>query len=551
MVYLIGIGVLVVSLCSFYILKQKGNISTLLKKDDEINQITMNKGITEDDLKKALERNEFTLFYQPKLHLRTFEITGAEALIRWEHPEKGLVPPNEFIPIAEATGMILPIGKWALHTACKQTKTWQNDGLSDMVISVNLSGGQLFQPNLADEIQNILQEVNLSPKYLELEVTESMMMDFELGIQALKELKRIGVQISLDDFGTGYSSLSYLKDLPIDKLKIDQSFVYNCTEDAKDETIVKTIIAMSHELDLGVVAEGVETKGHLLKLQNNLCDEAQGYFFSKPLPPEEFVSKFAEIQDHPHAFSLSKEVSREKEMERLILNAQNELTETVRQQQGMIFKFEKVGDRFIHTLCDGELLYKVGLIPEKVVGKELKDFLAYEDLQPKLSYYERAWSGEDHVTYEGNFGDVYYLASLRPVRKGGEVKAVIGSCVDITERKQIEKELLQSETTNRFVLDNVSDLVITLDPNDTIMYASPSVEKVLGYSVQDIIGDSIQNYIYFGLPHEEGESHLVFQDIDGGRVEVEVIFNSLISDKGQLEKKVLVGHLHSMIKSTI
>ncbi|QHE52851.1 EAL domain-containing protein [Pontibacillus sp. HMF3514] len=546
--YLIGIGVLAIVLCSFYILKQK-----VSNTDDEINQFVMDKGITEDDLKKALERNEFTLFYQPKLHLRTCEITGAEALIRWEHPQKGLIPPNEFIPIAEATGMILPIGKWALHTACEQTKEWQQEGLPEMVISVNLSGGQLFHPNLAEEIQRILQEVDLSPQFLELEVTESMMMDFELGIQALNELKNIGVQISLDDFGTGYSSLSYLKDLPIDKLKIDQSFVYNCTEDTKDETIVKTIIAMSHELDLGVVAEGVETKGHLLKLQNNLCDEAQGFFFSKPLPSEEFVRRYNEIQDSPQVFSLSKEISREKEMEKLILNAQNELTETVRQQQGMIFKYEKVGDRFIHTLCDGELLYKIGLIPEKVVGKELKDIMPYEDIQPKLSYYERAWNGEDHVSYEGKFADVYYLASLRPVRKGGEVKAVIGSCVDITERKQIEKELIQSESMHRFVLDHVNDLIITLDPHDIIMYASPSVEEILGYPVQDIIGNSIQNYMSSGFLKKEkldssNDYHEQLQDINGNMVDVEIIFDSLFDDDGHLEKRVLIGRPHSFVK---
>jgi diguanylate cyclase (GGDEF)-like protein/PAS domain S-box-containing protein len=251
----------------------------------------------ETDLRKALEQNEFELYYQPKLHLGTGQITGVEALIRWKHPEKGLISPAQFIPLAEETGLIIPIGEWTLRHACLQNKAWQEDGISPIVMSVNLSVRQLYQPNLVEMIRNVLIETELDPRYLELEITESMLMDTEHCLKILRELKGLGLKISLDDFGTGYSSLHYLKDIPINKLKIDQSFVRNCTEDANDAAIVKTIIGMAHQLNLEVVAEGVETQKHLAFLQHNLCNEAQGYLFSKPLPPNELVKRLDDIEE--------------------------------------------------------------------------------------------------------------------------------------------------------------------------------------------------------------------------------------------------------------
>ncbi|HWL26977.1 MAG TPA: EAL domain-containing protein, partial [Ureibacillus sp.] len=206
----------------------------------------------ETDLRTALEKKEFSLCYQPRLRLGSGKINGVEALIRWEHPEKGVILPLDFIPLAEETGLIIPIGEWVLRTACEQNKAWQEAGISPMVMAVNLSVHQLYQPNLVERVRLILEETGLAPEYLELEITENIMMNVHDVLPVVKELKRLGIRLSLDDFGTGYSPFHYLKEFPIDSIKIDQSFICNCRVDQKDATIVKAIIAMAHELKLEV-----------------------------------------------------------------------------------------------------------------------------------------------------------------------------------------------------------------------------------------------------------------------------------------------------------
>ncbi|WP_100407013.1 EAL domain-containing protein [Bacillus solitudinis] len=240
----------------------------------------------EMELHRALERDELTLYYQPKIDLKTGKIVGIEALLRWIHPMWGVIAPNEFIPIAEETGLIIPIGEWALYTACKQNKLWQANGFTN-VVSVNLSVRQFTQLDLVHSITKILEETGLEPQLLELEITESMTANIEHTITTLNALKKIGVKISVDDFGTGYSSLNYLKQFPIDTIKIDQSFVRELINNASDEMIVKMIISMAHNLNLKVIAEGIETKEQLDFLQQHLCNEGQGYFFSKPKPANE------------------------------------------------------------------------------------------------------------------------------------------------------------------------------------------------------------------------------------------------------------------------
>jgi diguanylate cyclase (GGDEF)-like protein/PAS domain S-box-containing protein len=400
----------------------------------------------ETNLRKALERNEFQLHYQPKFDLTSGKITGVEALIRWEHPTKGSISPGEFIPLAEEMGLIVPIGEWVLHTACMQNKAWQETGLPPLEVAVNLSVRQLYQPNLVDSVKMILEETGLPPEYLELEITESMLMDSDHALKVLKELKKVGVKISLDDFGTGFSSLHYLMEAPVHKIKIDQSFIRRCTMDMNHATVVKTIIAMAHQLKMEVNAEGVETKEQLIFLQQNLCNEAQGFLFSKPLPPREFVQQLAHMEQITHKYGIPEEMRNDRWMERALEIARQELVDTVRQQHGMTFKFVKEDGKFIHTLCDGQLLYRMGLVPEKIVGKELSDFLQSHDVEAKLPYYNRAWEGETNVAYEGESNGVSYLASLRPVISGGKVVEVIASCVDITERKVFEEALRMSET---------------------------------------------------------------------------------------------------------
>jgi diguanylate cyclase (GGDEF)-like protein/PAS domain S-box-containing protein len=244
----------------------------------------------EENLRRALERREFTLHYQPKIRLRTGEITGAEALLRWTHPVRGSVSPAQFIPVAEDCGLILPIGQWVLREACKQARAWLNAGLSLGTIAVNISSMEFRDDNFLESVFATLSETGLDPKLLELELTESVLMKrAESAATVLKTLRARGVQIAVDDFGTGYSSLSYLRKFPIDALKIDQSFVRQITAAPDDTTIVTAVISMGRSLKLRVVAEGVETREELAFLQTHLCDEAQGYYFSRPVLPQQFA----------------------------------------------------------------------------------------------------------------------------------------------------------------------------------------------------------------------------------------------------------------------
>lgn len=257
-----------------------------------------------NELSYALSRKELTLEYQQQVDLRSGRVQGLEALLRWHHPLYGVVPPSEFIPIAEKSGLICPIGEWVLRKACAQNKEWQVAGITPMTVSVNLSPGQFVQNQLTELVKGILSETGLSPHYLDIEITESMTMEINSVLATLSQLKSIGVQISLDDFGSGYSSLYYLKRLPIDKLKIDQSFICDCHTDENDAILVKTIISMAHQLKLKVIAEGVETREQLIFLQQNLCDEVQGYLFSKSLTAEQLTQYLPAIGEKSKKFGL-------------------------------------------------------------------------------------------------------------------------------------------------------------------------------------------------------------------------------------------------------
>ena len=244
----------------------------------------------EESLRRAVERGEFTVHYQPKINLRTREITGAEALIRWTHPVRGPVPPAQFIPIAEDCGLILPIGQWVLGEACKQARTWLDAGLSLKTMAVNISAMEFRDDNFLTNVFATLKDTGLSPRALELELTESVLMKrAESAASVLKTLRASGVQVAVDDFGTGYSSLSYLRKFPIDALKIDQSFIRQITTVSDEIAIVTAIISLGRSLKLRVVAEGVETQKELEFLQAHHCDEAQGYYFSHPVPAPEFA----------------------------------------------------------------------------------------------------------------------------------------------------------------------------------------------------------------------------------------------------------------------
>jgi len=249
----------------------------------------------EGNLRHALEREEFLLYYQPQVDLVSGQMIGVEALLRWRHPELGLVPPVKFIPLAEETGLIVAIGAWVLKKACAQNKAWQDAGLPHLTMAVNLSALQFRRQDLVAGVRQVLAETGLAPRHLELELTESMIMrDPEQVIGVLRQLADMGVQLSVDDFGTGYSSLSYLKRFPIDKVKIDQSFVRDITTDPDDAAIAKTIVSIAHDMRLKVIAEGAETEGQVSMLRGYGCDEMQGYLFSRPLPPQELEALLRE-----------------------------------------------------------------------------------------------------------------------------------------------------------------------------------------------------------------------------------------------------------------
>jgi EAL domain-containing protein (putative c-di-GMP-specific phosphodiesterase class I) len=242
----------------------------------------------ESGLRRALDRKEFVVHYQPRVDIKSGRILGSEALVRWQHPDYGLVSPNKFISLAEETGLIGPISEYVLQTACEQTKAWMEAGCGPLSVSVNISGKQFQQRKLTHSVKQALMSSGLEPQYLDLELTESILMgDSESVRQALEEFREMGVSISVDDFGTGYSSLSYLKRFPVDAVKIDRSFVTDITTNPDDAAIAGAVVAMAHSLKLKVCAEGVETIEQLEFLRSLQCDEMQGYFISPPISAQE------------------------------------------------------------------------------------------------------------------------------------------------------------------------------------------------------------------------------------------------------------------------
>ncbi|WP_139490324.1 putative bifunctional diguanylate cyclase/phosphodiesterase [Brevibacillus dissolubilis] len=272
---------------AMYQVKEQGRNGFSFHTPD-MNQAIARKMILEKELHKAIERDEFILYYQPQIDIEQDSMIGIEALLRWQHPTLGMIPPGEFISIAEETGLIIPIGEWVLRTSCYQIKAWHENGLPTVRLGVNISPRQFYQGNLTELVRVILEETDLDPQYLNLEITENIaMQNIEQVIETLHQLKKLGISISMDDFGTGYSSLYFLKHFPIDTLKIDQQFIRDVTEDSDHAAIISAIIAMAAKLELNVIAEGVETDSELGFLKGQRCNEVQGFLYSRPVPAEE------------------------------------------------------------------------------------------------------------------------------------------------------------------------------------------------------------------------------------------------------------------------
>jgi diguanylate cyclase (GGDEF)-like protein len=242
----------------------------------------------ESCLAKALVQDELLLYYQPQIDLKSGRLVGVEALLRWQRPGHGLVSPGDFIPLAEATGLILPMGEWALRAACEQAVAWKKQGLPPILMAANISPRQFHQPGLAEQVKGILQETGMDPSFLEIEITESTIMtDVDRAIRTMREINSMGVRLAIDDFGTGYSSLGALKLFPIQKLKVDQTFVRNLATDSNDAAIAASVIALAKTMHLEVIAEGIETEAQLAFLRKKKCHQGQGYLFSRPVPAEE------------------------------------------------------------------------------------------------------------------------------------------------------------------------------------------------------------------------------------------------------------------------
>ncbi|MDF2859285.1 MAG: GGDEF-domain containing protein, partial [Neobacillus sp.] len=293
----IGISILPKSRCNtgdlfkhadaaMYLAKESGK-NNFRFYNSELNKVMTRKVIIETELRMAIEKDQFSLFYQPKVDLQTMKIVGMEALLRWEHPELGMISPLEFIPIAEETGQIVPIGEWVLKKACIQNRIWQEKGFSHLCVSVNVSVRQFEHSDFVMTVKKVLQDTRLSPQFLEIEITESIMQNIRESTDILHKLRKLGVKASIDDFGTGYSSLHILQKLPIDTIKIDKSFIDDIVN-SKQHAMVKTIIDLGLNLNLTVVAEGIEDENQLKILRDHRCSIGQGYHFSKAVHPIEF-----------------------------------------------------------------------------------------------------------------------------------------------------------------------------------------------------------------------------------------------------------------------
>ncbi|MEH2330981.1 EAL domain-containing response regulator [Nostoc sp.] len=277
-------------------LEKYATLKRYLSPQTVINNLSPKMQLLEISLHRAIQQHnfqEFEIYYQPIVDIASGKIVAAESLLRWQSPELGMIYPTEFIPLAESTGLIVPIGKWVLKRVCKQIKSWRDAGIDSLIVAVNLSVIEFNQPDFIHNVVNFISANNLQPHDLELELTESMIMqDVNSAIATMSKLQSLGIKIAIDDFGTGYSSLIYLKNLPINTLKIDRYFIHNVANDSQKSAIAKALIQMAHNLNLDVVAEGVETEAELGFLRQYNCNSMQGFLFSRPLPAAEFEKKF-------------------------------------------------------------------------------------------------------------------------------------------------------------------------------------------------------------------------------------------------------------------
>lgn len=439
-----------------------------------------------EELALAIEDNQFELYYQPKVNMQFGKVYEVEALIRWQHPISGMIAPNHFIPLAEETALIIPLGKWVIEAACRQIMQFQQEHQLALTVAVNISPLQLHDPNFDEIVQEIIEKTKICPGQLKFELTENIMLDQVQVLPMINRIKKLGIRFSLDDFGTGYSSLMLLKEFPIDEIKIDRSFIKNSLFDYKNKTIVRAMIAMAQQLSIDITAEGVETEEQLLFLHEEYCAQIQGYYFSKPIPLNELINQIRMIEEKLSMMKIDDQLIEKYNLKKELDEVRKDLQEALREQQGMILKFKKQGDQFIHTLSDGELLYKIGFTPDDLIGKTWFDILPQEEASWKTLHYARAWEGEE-VSYEAYLNGFYYLAKLRPIRHNGEVVEVILSAVDITDRVETQERF---QKIAEYTLSGVA-----IFKGNQIVYANKAAKQIL--QAQDLLEKGIQEVLYF------------------------------------------------------
>ncbi len=456
-----------------------------------MNEVAYKRLELEKDLRYAIEKDQLTVHYQPKVWVEDGSIYGLEALVRWDRPGHGLVSPGEFIPVAEETGLVVPLGSQVMEKACRQLKEWRNlhPDRELLRVSVNVSPQQL-SGDLVEKVSGVLRETGLEPETLILEITESVAAeDTESTRNTLQELKGLGVRLSIDDFGTGYSSLLYLKNLPVDNLKIDRSFIDGLEDDPANIAITNTVITLARNLNLQVIAEGIETVEQLANLQELGCDLAQGFYFSKPLPPEEISDLLtgnpklgdADVRRATRAFGYFSQTKSADEKAQLLNRAIAAGTDSI-----------VITD---HTKPDGPIIYLndrfeqiTGYSAEETLGHNCR-FLQGDDRdQPALEGLRDAiGKGREHSCVLRNYrkdGTMFWNElRIAPVHdKDGNLTNYIGIQNDVTERVREQEELRKSEEQIRTILiEHSPDIITIVDSEGTIRYESPTVEKVLGY----------------------------------------------------------------------
>lgn len=499
---------------------------------EQMNDMAVRRLFIESQMRLALEREEFIVYYQPQADIENGRIIGVEALVRWNHPEKGIIQPGEFIEIAEETGLIVPLGEWVLETACRQAVAWQHAGLPKLRMSVNLSGRQLAQSDLTQIIERILFKTGLKPRLLDLELTESMLIqNAEESISKLSQLRKMGLHLSIDDFGTGYSALGYLNRFPINAIKIDKSFVNGITSDPQAAALARSIISMAHELRLRVIAEGVETEGQLAFLANRHCDEIQGYYLSQPLPAEacaKMLREFAGMQfvqeqagdvkertlllvdDEPNVVAALKRLLRKENYRILSATGAHEGLELLATHSvGVI-----ISDQRMPVMTGVEFLSRVKeLYPEtvRIVLSGYTDLNSVTDAINQGAIYKFLTKPWDDDTLKANILEAFQRFELKQdnLRLGREIERANHELSEINrvlEQRVEEKTRHLQQNINilqisQEILEHLPTAVIGIDESGLIVMANQVAQGMFSKDKGDsLLGNMAVDYLSAILP---------------------------------------------------